>query len=294
MQHLTAKKPEPNLGKEFAAGLHKACAFYDIELIGGDTTRSPGPIFINITMGGVADCPVVTRSGARAGDHLWVSGCPGLAAAGYYFDDPFPDALAALRHPTPPLHFARALAHRNCISAMMDLSDGLSADLPRLCHASGVGARVERDRLPHHPELSNVDSTYALRLSGGDDFQLLFTAAPEQKGRHFNARCGPQRYRDADWPHNQEYQGVRGHRRMAATTMDTFCSKRPSIMIVASGTSVFSFEQLSVLQLCFFCMILLCISFVFSGTETAFSAFKNWTNKGCLQPEAQGAVSSIF
>ena len=146
----------PNLiwAKEFAAGLHKACAFYDIELIGGDTTRSPGPIFINITMGGVADCPVVTRSGARAGDHLWVSGCPGLAAAGYYFDDPFPDALAALRHPTPPLHFARALAHRNCISAMMDLSDGLSADLPRLCHASGVGARVERDRLPHHPELS--------------------------------------------------------------------------------------------------------------------------------------------
>lgn len=172
--------PDLHWTKEFARGLHAASRTYAIELIGGDTTKSPGPIFVNITMGGITDGPAVTRSGANDLDHLWVTGIPGLAAAGYYCETPFPDALYALTHPTPPLRFARTLAANGLVSAMMDLSDGLASDLPKLCHASGVGATVESARLPQHPKLSELDTTYALRLAGGDDFQLLFTAPPNR------------------------------------------------------------------------------------------------------------------
>ena len=174
----------PNLHwtKEFARGLHDAAQTYFVELIGGDTTKSPGPIFINITMGGTTDGPVVTRVGAKALDDLWVTGVPGLAAAGYHLDAPFPEALQALRHPTPPLQFAQTLASKSLVTAMMDLSDGLASDLPKLCHASGVGAMVECARLPQHPELTALDTTFALRLAGGDDFQLLFTA-PQNRNR---------------------------------------------------------------------------------------------------------------
>lgn len=172
--------PDLHWTKEFARGLHAASKTYAIELIGGDTTTSPGPIFVNITMGGVTEVPAITRSGANAGDSLWVTGIPGLAAAGYYCEDPFPDALYALTHPTPPLRFARRVAVNGLVSAMMDLSDGLASDLPKLCHASGVGATVESARLPQHPKLSEIDTTFALRLAGGDDFQLLFTAPPNR------------------------------------------------------------------------------------------------------------------
>jgi thiamine-monophosphate kinase len=160
----------------FSAGIRDALHRFDVTLIGGDTTRSPGPLVLTVTMEGIAERPVL-RSGALPGHQVWLTGTPGLAGAGYLLEDPPATALRALRRPTPPLDFALELAGRGLVSAMMDLSDGLATDLPRLCRASGVGAEVEPARLPVHPALAAVARPLPLQVSAGDDYQLLFTAA---------------------------------------------------------------------------------------------------------------------
>ena len=125
----------------------------------------------------------VTRAGGKPGDDLWVTGTPGLAGAGYVLDDPPGDALHDLRRPTPPLEFALDLATEGIPTAMMDLSDGLGSDLPRLCRASATGAVVEPDLLPVHATLANLAEQLALQVSAGDDYQLLFSAPPERRER---------------------------------------------------------------------------------------------------------------
>lgn len=176
---LTLSLPAPTAATDWtrrmAVGLHEALAHFGIDLVGGDTTSSPGPIMVTVSMGGRCTCAPLTRGGCRAGDRLWVTGYPGLAAAGYLFDDPPPPALAALRRPTPPVHFATRLASRRLASAAMDLSDGLAADLPRLAAASGVGFALDAAALPRHPCLP-ANQAEALVLSGGDAYELVFTA----------------------------------------------------------------------------------------------------------------------
>lgn len=157
-----------------AEGVAEAAFKWNVSLIGGDTTRSPGPLVLSVTMAGVASAPV-TRTGARPGDHVWVSGFPGLAGAGYLLDDPPAAALTALRRPNPPVGLATALAQAGLVSAMMDLSDGLAVDLVRLARASSVGIRLISARIPIHPAIAEHDPV-SLALSGGDDYQLTFTA----------------------------------------------------------------------------------------------------------------------
>lgn len=159
----------------FARGIGEACREYGVGLVGGDTTRSPGPRMVAVTMGGACPRPIL-RSGAREGDRLWVTGTLGLAGAGYLLPDPPPEALARLRRPVPPIAFARALA--GVATAAMDLSDGLQRDLPRLCAASGVGAEVDPSLLPLHPALQGRADALALQVAAGDDYELLFTAPP--------------------------------------------------------------------------------------------------------------------
>jgi thiamine-monophosphate kinase len=163
-------------------GLHEACARFGVYLVGGDVTGVPagGPIFVSATLGGrLVDGPR-TRSGARPGHDVWVTGWPGLAGAGWMSDDPPAAGLSALRRPVPPLAFALAL---DVASAAMDLSDGLAADLPRLCAASGVGAEIDPDALPVHPDLRARADRLRFMTVGGDDYELLFTAAPEHHSR---------------------------------------------------------------------------------------------------------------
>jgi thiamine-monophosphate kinase len=167
----------------FREGLHEGLRHYGVALIGGDTTRSPGPIIAGLSMGGRVRHPV-TRGGARPGDGLWVTGSLGEAAAGFYFGGP---GLAALRRPRPPVAFGAALAEAGLATAMMDLSDGLAADLPRLCAASGVGARVSAAALPRGPALQACPDTarpapLALQVAFGDDYELLLTAPESQAG----------------------------------------------------------------------------------------------------------------
>lgn len=171
---LSLPRADDDWVADFARGLGDAAAAFGVELVGGDTTRSPGPRVATITMGGPCPRPV-RRSGARPGDDLWVTGAPGLAGAGWWLADPPADALVALRRPRPPVALGVALATSGLATSMMDLSDGLTSDLTRLARASGVAARVDVARLPAHPA---VPTEHALRLAagGGDDYALVFTA----------------------------------------------------------------------------------------------------------------------
>lgn len=155
----------------FRDGLHEALRHFEVRLIGGDTTRGPQCI-VTTTVGGRCPNPV-TRSGARVGDGIFVTGELGWAGAGWSHVRPCDRSLEALRRPTPPFRFARGLASYG-VTAAMDLSDGLLADLPRLCEASGVGARIQAAAIPGHADLR-------CRVAGGEDYQLLFTSADPER-----------------------------------------------------------------------------------------------------------------
>jgi thiamine-monophosphate kinase len=178
---------------EFLAGLRRASRRFRCVLAGGDTTQRR-QILINVTVvGGVLAGRSIRRSGARPGDRIFISGTPGEAELGLQGlrrstgisprDD---SALRKHLYPEPRLALGQWLANRKLASSMIDLSDGLSSDLPRLCAASGVGARIEVAQIPL-PELRRNDSkrfdALSLALNGGDDYELLFTVRPNEASR---------------------------------------------------------------------------------------------------------------
>ncbi|MGB2816784.1 MAG: thiamine-phosphate kinase [Burkholderiaceae bacterium] len=154
-------------------------------LAGGDTTRSPHGAVITITvMGVVPTGQALLRSGARAGDDLWVSGTLGEAAFGLAVrkgeSDAAHDAIAGIeRLERPCPRVALGLALRGLATSAIDVSDGLLGDLGHLLERSAVGARVDWDRVPRSAELRRQPETDQRRwaLSGGDDYELLFTAS---------------------------------------------------------------------------------------------------------------------
>jgi thiamine-monophosphate kinase len=178
-------------------GLREMAEVAHVDVVGGDTIRSVGPLTLSITvLGRVAEGEMLTRAGARPGDAIYVTGTLGRAAAGLRLlqnGRPVPldlgAAVEAQHRPQPRLAAGRALARSGVVSAMMDLSDGLATDLHRLCRASGVGAVVERGRLPVDPVVIAACDWLAmagatpdpvdLALTGGEDFELLFTAPPD-------------------------------------------------------------------------------------------------------------------
>jgi thiamine-monophosphate kinase len=168
---------------DFAAGLFAAAREYDVELIGGDTTRGDAVVATVHVTGEVEEGKALLRSGARIGDTVYVSGTPGDAAAGLaQFGVSLPDSYLVNRflRPTPRLELGRALA--GLASACIDVSDGLVGDLAKLCEASGVGAEIDIDRLPVSPELVDAflhEEAFEFALTGGDDYELCFTAQPD-------------------------------------------------------------------------------------------------------------------
>jgi thiamine-monophosphate kinase len=165
----------------FCAGLYGLAERHGVALVGGDTVR--GPRVISVTALGFVDgSKALRRSGARAGDLLYVSGWPGEAAAGLEAlrggagrDAPDPLVRRYL-YAEPRVALGRALQGR--ASAAMDVSDGLLGDLGKLCAASGVGARLDLERLPVSAELLRRHATAERErfvLFGGDDYELLFT-----------------------------------------------------------------------------------------------------------------------
>lgn len=171
----------------FAAGLFEIADRFNVALAGGDTVK--GPLVITVQVAGwVEPDRWLTRSGARPGDRIFVSGIPGEAAAGLVaIQKQLPGSTAAdfLRRrflrPEPRVALGRVL--RPLASAAMDISDGLLADLGKLCAASGCGARIDIDELPRSEAMSQLfdaDSCVDHALAGGDDYELLFTVPEPQ------------------------------------------------------------------------------------------------------------------
>ena len=193
---LSMALPASHTGRwldEFLGGLRRASRRFGCALAGGDTTQRK-EILVNITVvGEVQTGQAVLRSGARSGDIIYVSGQLGEAELGLQIlrqrrppANPREPLVRKHLYPEPRVELGQWLAEKRLASAMMDLSDGLSTDLPRLCAASRVGARLERERIPR---LRVRDSDAARRhglnpldlaLHGGDDYELLFTVPPQK------------------------------------------------------------------------------------------------------------------
>jgi len=194
---LSLALPGTHTGKwlnGFLSGLARAGRRLGCQLAGGDTTKSDN-ILINVTVvGEIRLGRAVLRSGSKPGDLIFVSGRLGEAELGLRWlrqgrAARHRESACIKKHlyPEPRLALGQWLAEKRLATAMMDLSDGLSTDLSRLCAASGVGARLKADKIPaaqapvtkKRSQLNLLD----LALNGGDDYELLFTVRPSQARR---------------------------------------------------------------------------------------------------------------
>ncbi len=186
-------------------GLLERAAEAGVGLVGGNVARRRQGIVVDVTLLGDAG-RLLLRSGARPGDRVVVTGALGaaaegvrliadgarldpdgeLAATGGWSDSSAPAVTACLRaqlDPRPPLALARSLAERGLARAGMDLSDGLSSDLPEICRLSGVGAVVDAAAIPVDDSMAELErvrggDALSLALHGGEDFQLLLAVDP--------------------------------------------------------------------------------------------------------------------
>jgi thiamine-monophosphate kinase len=183
---LTLPAAEAAWLTEFAAGFGALARAHEVALVGGDTTRGPLTISVQL-LGHVPQGRALTRTGGRAGQLLYVSGSPGDAAAGLaigqgHLSAP-PQAAPYLRErflmPTPRVALGERL--REYASSCIDVSDGLLGDAGKLAAASGVGLEVWYEALPVSRALVDslgADGARELALTGGDDYELLFSVEP--------------------------------------------------------------------------------------------------------------------
>jgi thiamine-monophosphate kinase len=178
--------PEMDAGasaEQLMVGAGEAVARVGGIVLGGDVTRSPGPLLVDVTAVGEAARPV-TRSGARSGDEVWVTGELGGsgAAVAAWLAGRAPDPAARERFAAPAPRTAEALwlAERGIPTAMLDLSDGLGGDAGHVVAASGVALVLDMDALPVHAAAQAGSGAEAIRLAlrGGEDYELMFTARP--------------------------------------------------------------------------------------------------------------------
>ena len=183
---------------EFSRGFFACAKQFNVDLIGGDTTRGPLTISVQI-MGEVPQVDALKRSGAKVGDDIWVSGTLGDAALGlshmqgklheqFVLDDGYIEyCLHALHTPQPRVNLGLAL--RNVANSAIDLSDGLMSDLGHILKASTdaltpIGATIWLNKLPVSAFISQHLSHKAMQqfvLTGGDDYELCFTAESSQR-----------------------------------------------------------------------------------------------------------------
>jgi thiamine-monophosphate kinase len=189
----------------FYGGLLELANHYGVQLIGGDTSRTNESIVIDsVVAGECATGTAVKRSGATAGDQIFVTGSLGAAAAGLRLlergahlaeqnlgdedSQKVDHVLIRQLRPEPRVGWGIVLGEERLATAMIDLSDGLSSDLNRLCEASGVGALIDSSLLPIDNRVVELCGRRALdplqlALHGGEDFELLFTVTPADVAR---------------------------------------------------------------------------------------------------------------
>ncbi len=179
----------------FARGFFQLARRFNVALVGGNLAR--GALNITLSVHGFAPADeVLTRSGAHAGDHVFVTGYMGDAAAGLERLRAGADAADAgsgvQRFSFPEPRITAGLALRGIASAAIDVSDGFTADLDHILQASGVGARIAVASLPLSPALLRHmprDEAERLALSGGDDYELCFTVPPERMQLFESRKC---------------------------------------------------------------------------------------------------------
>jgi thiamine-monophosphate kinase len=162
-----AEPPNSAFIAAFCEGLKHDQNTFQVSLLGGDTTRTNGPLSITITAYGLTDRPLL-RSGAKLGDAIYVSGAIGAGYLGLH--EHCTQTIAHYECPEPRLALGQHL--RGVASACMDISDGFVQDLRHLCAASGVGAEVLLSAIP----LADAFYDVTAQITGGDDYELLFTA----------------------------------------------------------------------------------------------------------------------
>ena len=163
---LTIPEYNSRFLEKFSHGLFRMASSCGISLIGGDTTH--GPLSITITAIGTTKPGMeITRSGARPGDEIYVSGELGGAALAVY--------------PQPRVELGCSLA--GVATSMLDLSDGLSSDLMHILEQSATGAHIELEQIPYSRSLFELDlfNRFNFAVSGGDDYELCFTVPPEKR-----------------------------------------------------------------------------------------------------------------
>ncbi|MBT1443391.1 thiamine-phosphate kinase [Shewanella sp. JM162201] len=181
----------------FSEGLFEAAEYYGIALIGGDTTQSPVKVIAVTVNGQVPEGKALTRFGARSGDWIYVTGTLGDSALGLDLlrgrQQAQPNQKVAPEHseflierhyrPTPRVLAGQAL--RGLASAAIDLSDGLVSDIGHILNASNVGATIEVDKLPLSAAMKEsvaLEEALGYALTGGEDYELLFTVPEAQRG----------------------------------------------------------------------------------------------------------------
>jgi len=172
--------------KNFAQGLEEDQREFGIHLAGGDTISTYGPLSFSITaLGTILAGKALRRSGARPGDGIYVSGTLGDSTLGLLsLQQGKGESFLEQRYlvPQPRIVLGRKL--QGIAHATMDISDGLMQDLSHICRASGVGAVIHRAHIPLSPQaaalISKESALWSAPLCGGDDYELLFTAAEEQ------------------------------------------------------------------------------------------------------------------
>jgi thiamine-monophosphate kinase len=198
---LTLPEADESWLAEFAAGMAALARAHEVALVGGDTTS--GPLCVTVqALGHVPRSAALLRSGGRPGDAIFVSGTPGDAAAGLAIEQgrlaPCAETTAYLRerflYPAPRLALGERLRRR--ASACIDVSDGLLGDALKLARASGCGVQLEYEALPVSAALVRAlgpDRARELALTGGDDYELLFSVRPAQVGKLL-AELPPERW----------------------------------------------------------------------------------------------------
>jgi thiamine-monophosphate kinase len=185
---------------DIVEGVAELAARHRVHVVGGNLTRSPGPLFLDVAVAGTAKRrQVLTRRGARPGDRVFVTGSIGAAAAGLRMlrDSPTPVPACAERYlyPEPRIRTGLLLGRNRAASACIDLSDGLADAACQIGAASAVGMIIEANALPIEPDARQWFEGHGLdavieAVTGGDDYELLFTVPPRQSGRLAAARKG--------------------------------------------------------------------------------------------------------
>jgi thiamine-monophosphate kinase len=201
---LNLSLPQADTGwlEGFCQGMFALALKHDVALVGGDTTRGPLTIGIQI-MGLVSHGQALQRVGARPGDRIYVTGLLGEAALGLRVtqgqlklpDEYLANVLTQFNRPLPRVLVGLGL--RGLASACIDISDGLAADLGHILAANDVGARIHLKRLPVSPayDAAFEQVGWQAALTGGDDYELCFTIPPAQEtefriaSAHFGVPC---------------------------------------------------------------------------------------------------------